>query len=302
MNRRLAALAVFAAVFGGTIQPVMAEIAMGYWSWDNVAEPLDLGPASDRTCFLQGVTGQLEGEWKGPRASVSVRIENDRWILEVSAGVGIGVRGHATCIDRTSNRKFMAWAGNSENNPFNKTVEPTSGPRGPLTQCFLTSVTGTDGWKSPNSFVRLAREEVYENGQMVPKWTLSGDLLWEQDNTAGGSAGAVCVDIWQLTSSYGWHTWSGSAGETGFITPLSKTVCSVQRLVGNFAAAPLALNDGVRVFPSGNGWWSVFSSTGKGIYGECLKDLSFEFFPYLKSFSPPTPRQGPRRPIPPHSY
>ncbi len=256
--------------------------AVSYWSWGawpNQSAELDMGSASDRTCFLQGVTGSLEGQWQGTTASVDIGIGADnRWKLLVQAGPVEVLMGHAACIPKTLNRTFMSWAGNNENNQFNhKIVAPQVGPRSPFTQCFLTGVSGTDGWKSPTSVVVLKKENIWEAGTgMTPKWTLSGNLLWEQDNTSGGSASAVCVDFGQDVDPYDWQSAPGSFGAWGLLGDMTDRVCSVQTLQGNFAAIPFSWNDGARLVPTWTAWGAsiqVFSSMAKKIAGECLTDI-----------------------------
>ncbi len=248
--------------------------AVSVWSWGtpgNSGADLDMGSTSGRTCFLTGVTGDLEGKWKGPSAGVWVFKSGGRWKLRTRAGVGTGVMGHAACIPTDFNQVSLVWPGNSENSN-NKKVYPLSGPRSGFTQCFLTSVTGTDGWKSPNSWAGLKKENIWENGAMTPKWTLSGNLLWEQDNTAGGGASAVCVDIWQTLTNWSWVPSSGSPPVTGNLGSTTNRVCSIHRLKGNLAAAPGGWLDGLRMFISG-GNWQVISQSGKAGWGECLNNI-----------------------------
>jgi len=248
--------------------------AISLWSWGtpgNNGAKLNMGSASDRTCFLLGVTGDLEGQWKGAVAGVYVKIENNQWKLYTRAGVGTGVMGHAACIPTTFNRTFVTWGGNSENSGANTKVYPTNGPRG-FSQCFLSSVSGTDGWKSSSSWAGLRKQSIWENGEMVPKWTLGGNLLWEQDNTAGGSAQAVCVDIWQSITGWSWIPWSGSPPVTGDLGTSTNRVCSLHRIGGNLAAAPDGWLDGLRIFLQG-GNWKVISQSGKYGYGECLNNI-----------------------------
>ena len=255
---------------------------VSYWSWGTYGQSgpkLDMGDASDRTCFLIGVTGDLEGQWKGPLAGVWVDIDTDNhWKMYTRSGVGTGLMGHAACIPATYNREFIYWSGTSENNPWNTTVYPQQGPRGLFTQCFLTSVTGTDGWKSPNSWAGVQRQDIYENGQMVPKWTLKGGLLWEQDNTAGGSAAAVCIDLWQSVWAWSHQPALGAGWTYGDFGTATDRTCGLQKLKGNFAAAPNGWWEGLRLYLSG-GKWKVVGINGKQGWGDCLKNPVFPGWP-----------------------
>lgn len=250
----------------------MAISGSGYWSWGtsgNYGAPLDLGTSTSRTCFLQGVTGELNGQWQGARAESRVYMSGGRWWLRTRAGIGSGVMGHATCINTSANRRFLVWTGDNAEGPHNRWLKKNQVNAD--TQCFLSEVHGTDGWKSSSSFVRVRRQTIYGDGAPYSSWVIGGNLLWEQDNTAGGGATAVCVDVPQQNiGSYSWQSYQ-SAGATAYVTPEAGGVCGIQILSGNFGYAPLGWWSGVRLFPS-NSWWRVFSAGGKRIAGECLAD------------------------------
>ena len=247
--------------------------AWGYWSWGtpgNLGVPLDLGPDNDRTCFLQGVSGQIRApQWTAPASQSRVRVyrQGGRWWLQTLAGDGAGAMGHATCIPVTTNRRSFSWGGNTGNG-FGASENKNWITANANTQCFLTEVRGNVGWGSPSSFTRLARETLWLNGTPTSTWTLGGNLLKQQDNSSGGGSAAVCVDIAQNTSAYSWQSFA-AGGQTATLTGQSNVTCSVLQVSGNFAHNSLGWNDGARVFPEG-GSWKVFSSNGKGIKGACL--------------------------------
>lgn len=258
--------------------------AMGYASWGtpgNNGAPLDLGPSHDRTCFLQGVTGELESAWQTPAARVSVYEKNGRWWLETKAGYptfygegGSGVMGHATCIPVTNNRRFISWAGNTKDssNTLYSWVEDTGS-----TKCFLTSVSGTVGWASPNSYVRVKKQTIYGFGDPFPGWLLHGHLLTEQDGTSGGSAAAVCVDmVLQSASEYSWQSAPTSSGSSTLVEKQAGTTCGVEVLGGNFAANPGGWSDGARILPAWD-WWLAYSSLGKTIGGRCYSNIVLQW-------------------------
>src|SRR5262245_55252927 len=176
----------------GALGTTNQEIAaMRYWSvssgstggnWADV----DLGPDYDRTCFLQGITGQLLGDHYDPlggSASVSVFQSNGRWRLMADGGTGANeITGYATCIAATSNRRSLYWFDDISDGHIE---------RNPNTQCFLTEVSATVGFTSPNAFVHL-----YRDGNW---WTLTGNLAgWGH----AGSARAVCVDLTQTVNGF----------------------------------------------------------------------------------------------------
>lgn len=252
-----------------------ASIAsMGYASWGtpgNTGSPLDLGPDNDRTCFLQGVTGDLQGAQYGTPGSARVFQNNGRWWLQTKAGNGSGVMGHATCIPTTTGRKYLSWPGNTGSGTSyteNKRWLPQDGVSA-ITQCFLTEVSATVGFASTDSFVALQRETIWWGGTGFETWTIRGYMLRQQDNSAGGTAKAVCLELWNTIGDYSWQSSSSSSGAiTGALAPTSTHTCSITKLVGNFASDPQGWDDGVRLFID-NGNWKAFSSTGKRIEGSC---------------------------------
>lgn len=291
MNR-LMSMAVVAALSGcgvgvdegevsNTLGSTREAIAsMGYASWGtpgNTGSPLDLGPDTDRTCFLQGVTGELQGAQYGTPASVRVFQNAGRWWLQTKAGNGSGVMGHATCIPTTNRRQYLSWSGNTGSGTaysVNKRWLPQDAVTG-ITECFLTEVSATVGFSSPDSFVTLNKERIWWGGVGFDTWTLSGNMMRQQDNSAGGHAKAVCVDLWNTIDDYSWQSASGSSGITSAaIAPTSTHTCSITKLVGNFASNPQGWNDGVKLFIE-NGNWKVFSSTGKRIEGSCYGYITF---------------------------
>ncbi len=258
--------------FESEVDP-MGIAAQGYASWGtpgNNGAPLDLGPSNGRTCFLQGVSGQLRApQWaaSNAQARVSVYKSGGHWWLETQAGDGSGAMGYATCIPTDYNQRSFSWLGNTGNGAF-ADQNARSISAGPFTRCFLTSVWGTTGWGSASSYTKL-----WEQGG---RWWLGGNLIKQQDSTSGGGSAAVCVDIWQTSSDYGWQTSNNNSGAVAQLTPEDDAVCSVHRLVGNFAHDSTGWSDGARLFPQ-TGWWKVFSSNGKGIFGECIYNINWGF-------------------------
>src|SRR5688572_27131227 len=56
----------------------------------NSGLPIDIGPTADRTCFLQGVSGEVAG-YDGSGSSAIARVFQNvegRWLLEAKAGKG----------------------------------------------------------------------------------------------------------------------------------------------------------------------------------------------------------------------
>lgn len=232
---------------------------------------MDLGPESERTCFLQGLSGEVRGVKNGPRAGGRVYRSNGRWWLRAYAGSGSGVKAHAACIDHVFGRQYLSWPGNQGNGSSYSEEKRwlVEGASDIFTKCFLTEVMVDVGLLGSGSYVRLQRERIYWGGSSWDSWTIGGNFTRNSDNTAGGTAAAVCVKIWNDIYPYS-RTASGSA----VLAPTSKRACSITRLSGSFAYNNNGgLNDGVRLFINGPNW-NVFSSGGKGIQGECYENLN----------------------------
>jgi hypothetical protein len=263
--------------------------AMGYWGWsttnNHVNNFIDLGGDYDRTCFLQGITGQLvqaDPTEAYQKREASVRVYNTnggRWWLRLKSGSGTGVMAYATCIPEVKNRRTLRWTGNTgkpDNNfdPFIWTH------RSATTQCFLTALWGTVGWTSPNSHVELVKTTHDFGDGPIPIWRLTGDLVkWGGWGNSGGGAEAVCVDFApQSTAAYGLQV-SNGGGATAPLVPESESMCAIHKVAGDWSSW-FGWNAGATLVPDSvsgscgpNGcYWNVFSSYARGIYGECLFD------------------------------
>jgi hypothetical protein len=249
-----------------------ALVTNGYASWSS-STPLSLGSDSDRTCFLQGVTGELKAERDGPRAGAQVYRSGGKWWLKTAKGSGSGVMGHATCVPYVVGRKFLSWAGNTGNGSHYSENKNWLGQASvtALTKCFLTEIEVTTGFESSASFVKLQREHIYWNGSDWDSWTIGGNLTREPDNDAGGRAEAVCLEVINDTGYYSWTSGGNGATSSGF-APTSTHACGITQLTGKFASDAFGgINDGVRIFPQ-DGQWRAFASGGKRISGECYSN------------------------------
>lgn len=258
--------------------------AQGYWSWGtsgNNGVRYYLGSAANRTCFLQGVTGELQSAPGLTSAGAYVRIDQslNQWYIETDAGVaeswgdgGSGVMAHVSCIGSTANREFIHWPGNSSSG---SNTLYANAPRNANTRCFLSAVWGTVGWSSPNSWAGLRKATGVNGGDI---WQLEGNLLKEQDGSSGGGAEAYCVDISnQIVSPYSWSAPVVVGGEL-LTSSTYATTCAVQRLGGNLASNPYGWWDGVRVYPrssSGGDQWWLEGFASKHIGGECYRTPTF---------------------------
>ncbi len=267
--------------FRAPIDPMSASTT-GYWSWGtpgNVGPRLSLGSDGTKTCFLQGVTGELSSKRYGLPARASVYRENGQWWVETDAGLpeiwgygGSGVMAHVACIPYVSNRRELHWSGQNVDNEYGDAIAYLDDTG--TTRCFMTEVRGTNGWFQPTSHVELEHKMMaYGGSGLFLGWQLDG-VLTPSAGAAGGSASAVCVDIPnQQVIDY-----SLSSGDTVSgvrAAPKPGTVCAVHRLEGRFGNNDeYGWDDGARVYPSswfGNDNWNVIGTSSKSISGECYK-------------------------------
>lgn len=247
------------------------------WSWGtsgNNGPRKYLGSAATQTCFLQGITGELESDPDSSltaRAGVYIDPNNNEWYIETKAGVptywgegGSGVMAHVSCIANTTNRQMISWAGNA--NGTVDTLYSFAEDHG-NTRCFLTSVSGSVGWASPSAWTGL-RQDVRDG---EPTWELDGNLVQKTSGGSGGGSSAVCVDIsFQYSPSYDYQAPSNTG--VAQIGEVAGTTCAVHSLVGNFAANDsYGWNDGVRIIPWVGSWYA-YGNSSKRIKGECYKN------------------------------
>jgi hypothetical protein len=193
-------------------EPALGEVesplnlARWFASWGTTNGPdLDLGPSTDRTCFLAGVAGNLNVGWgwdhAGRESEAAVWIKDSRWIMTAAGGhdyddvvMNNPVNAHAICIGTTTNRVifYTGGAGGSVNNKV--VIAPVTANR----QCFLHDISGYSGtWWDSNARVKVFKE----NGN----WVMESANLGTSDGIP--NLGAVCVDVpagtWVGTGSWG---------------------------------------------------------------------------------------------------
>jgi len=103
----------------------------GHWSQGQAA--VDLGSATNRTCFLTGIQGNFNTLFS--TGGVRVRVSGGRWLLD---GVPFGASAYqasATCVDRASNADIVRTSTGTTELTLNSFED---GPYG----CALTSVSG----------------------------------------------------------------------------------------------------------------------------------------------------------------
>lgn len=222
-----------------------------YW-WgtsNNGNTTTNLGTATDRTCFLTGVQGNLKPTVSGNSSFVGLYIYNGDWWVTVthfnSKALGVGVQ----CINTDTNRTAeVTWTDGSAA----KLLGAVTGQR----RCFLTRVESKGGFVSNSDHAR-----VWNDGY---NWYLGGDL------SAAGGARARCVDV--PTAVYYWHVIAPDVG--GFTNNLSYdpggVVCMLSGIGGRFTTS--SFTDGVSIdYNSGTRYWEITINNGKRAWSTCVK-------------------------------
>ncbi|MBX3213072.1 MAG: hypothetical protein KF850_13635 [Labilithrix sp.] len=236
---------------------------LGTVGWGGTT-PLNIGSASNRTCFLTGVHGELWGTdnyGNNDEASVKVFISGGSWFIQADPGNGAGIIGHATCIPTSAavnaTRTFHGVSALKPN------VSETFHTRGPNEQCFITELAGTSGWAAWNtSAARTTRTTRWIGGVLTPVWL---NTLNVGDQAHPGKVYArmstVCFDLAVNATHHGQLT--GATANTS----LPNAACGLTGVAGNFRDAPLST--GVEVFPNSSGTWTMTASPGETIWIDC---------------------------------
>lgn len=228
------------------------------------ALPIDLGSDANQTCFLSGVSGDLNTgyQWhEGERSNVRVFRENGRYFFEVDSGkwdqgteVGRKLGGHASCVNITTNRQEALWTAGD----WPKIIQPTASKR----QCFLSGVYGTGGtWVSSSDNVRVKKSE--------GNWVLDGTVDPDPWSGSHPAATAVCIDFPSETS-LGNFTHYGPAS-ANVIWDSEQEACGLTGMEGKFNVNDW--DNGVMLsWPaSWPGWWTASVSSGKIMWSTCVQ-------------------------------
>ncbi|WP_437723134.1 hypothetical protein [Sorangium sp. So ce861] len=137
--------------------------ASAEYSWGQRQQPVYMGTAAGRTCFLTRVTGHFEGggEW------VHVYVSGGSWYLGGGSEQD-GVGASARCVDLPSYQEYSWSQGRFQENMGNASNRA----------CFLTRMTGK--FKGGGEFIQVF------NNQGI--WFLGGDSKQE-----GVGASARCI-------------------------------------------------------------------------------------------------------------
>ncbi len=198
------------------------------WSWSSATErsSVDLGSASNKTCFLSGVGGTLaNGDPVFGVAGAYISIDaNNHYQLVVDAGQSANqAEAHATCL-------FIA--------PSSATPSPvtTTGNTQvmvaqavPGRQCFLTGIVSR--WTALSS--ADAKIEVSIIGS---NWVLVNSGLPVNDNSVDSFA--QCVDLPNTTAVFQENNWTGTFTVSAMQETSSAPVaCGLRGFKGAFTGA-----------------------------------------------------------------
>lgn len=183
--------------------------------------PVDLGPASDRTCFITGINGFLLGSVVNGRyreAAVDVYVNRGRWYASTKAGADnagntypVPPEVSVACVNVPyQSTRVMTWNNSGTQATYNRV------PRQANRSCFLSYVASTAGFAPTGGYRFLQVTE--------------GDTHWSFDGSYSPPVGglpppnvwarAVCIDF--PTSGQWDYEWA--AGTNASNTVLEHTV------------------------------------------------------------------------------
>lgn len=232
-----------------TEQGVAATNTYWWGTSNNGTTTTNIGTATDRTCFLSGVQGNLRPAIAGNPSSAGVYIYNGNWMLFVSHLNSKALSAGVVCISTDTNRTAeMTW---TEGSAARLLGAVTSTRR-----CFLTRVEGTGGFTTNSDYAR-----VWNDGL---NWYLGGNL------TGAGGARARCVDV--PTDQGSWLYGAGDPG--GFTANMTYdpggVACMLTGVGGHFTAN--SFTDGVSIdYNSGTRYWEMTVVNGKRGWSSCVK-------------------------------
>ncbi|AGC49185.1 hypothetical protein MYSTI_07913 [Myxococcus stipitatus DSM 14675] len=264
-------LATFTVACGGepleptspeAASPVVADEAVdqveqrvglqGPYNWHTSANgyvSTSIGTATNRTCFLTGVSGNLQpptgsSSW----GSTGTFVFAGEWYIFVNHNFSKMLGSTVECMTTAANRTAeVSWY----NGQAAKLLGAVTADR----RCFLTMVEGSGAFDSTSEYVR-----VWNDGL---NWYLGGDLAGE------GGGRALCVDV---PESHGGWQWI-SAG-SGFSKELAYNPggvgCFLSGLGGRFNQN--SLTDGLSIdYNSGTRTWEMTLSPAKRGWANCVK-------------------------------
>jgi len=234
---------------------VQQELGIWTYSWGCAGScTLDLGTATNRTCFLAGVRGNLTGKTSQPLVPSSVRLSvGANWWLDVRSALGNPLAGDAICVDTAVNRtsKFT-WSSGAAATPM--------GTGTAARRCFLTDVYNLDGFKLNTDFARVWKDS------FTGIWYVGGN----QSGTYGASVTATCVDVSADHGSWLWISGDPGSRLDNLAYNPGGVACAMTGLGGHFTANDY--NDGVQIkYNIGTLFWQQQTVNGKSAWSNCIR-------------------------------
>jgi hypothetical protein len=207
----------------------------------------NIGTATNRTCFLGGISGPLSRDWNSYEYhAAGVYREGNSYILHIENAPSVTVT--AICISGATNRVDTYWSQNM-GGPIAITGGTVS------RRCFLSRVATDHGFDTGTDYVTTYKD----TGSNT--WYLNGNHHGDW-----GSAYNVCVDVPELIVANA-SLFLHGAGSTGsLLTTDTTAACGLTRIGGQYHVAAGANTGGMKAFFSIQNWWmSSISNDVDGI-------------------------------------
>jgi len=278
-----------------SVNDAHALVGNGYtvWSWGTTTDEtgIDIGAMKDFTCFLSGVSGNLNaGDQPGfscdtlGRESIGVVADkfpptNHYWLVAHGGACenqtnqqvwqNNPVNGQATCFWATSGVTDAEWSTGNNDLPVKVATLITVKPW--IRQCFLSGVQGVAGvWNSGGTFARVVKRTAADSTHPTAGWYIEANLQPPKDGSHP-KVDARCVQF-----PLGTHVTSGSvsakpgsATTTVITSGAGVKACALTGITGAFNANNW--NDGVVMNPPAqiDGNWSLTVTNGKTATWAC---------------------------------
>jgi hypothetical protein len=232
-------------------------------TWSSTT-PLQLGPTTQQTCWLDGVMGELVGgSTKATAALASVYPYRGWWYVRTQPASGGNVTAHVKCVN-------VAWPGSSHEIVWTGGGASPTLPSIAGRHCFLREVWSTSGLG--NTLIGNPQIVVEQsNGQ----WTFSDSYLGGGGADAGGGT-AVCIDVataqtWDAYYAGPVDSYSLPDNNLSHAIPTQTAACGLRGIGGSWAFSGSAnLVDDANVL-LGEPRWFLDVSSGKGAYVRCVR-------------------------------
>lgn len=213
---------------------------------------LDIGSATNRTCYITGLKGTL-GDTTAPYSTSYARVEIDpddnHWHVRTTGNVAV----QSGCISNTSGRLFFGYTENDDYVPsqFAKDISQDA-------HCFITEVSGTGwGWMALLSSPTGSRP-----GVGIEK---SGGKVWmgmsvneNSNDVSAASATGVCVNIRNAQELTFNATGPGEA--TLPLPDPANTACGLEGIFGVYDGS---LSQGFELRHPGSPAWNIKLTSSK---------------------------------------